>query len=140
MKKAKPIEEKPAVTQRYGLPLAQWEAMKAELMEILIWHARMKDLPTYSQIADELKTVKFERGSRALADLLTELSASEDAAGHGMISVMVVSKDTGRPGRGFLDQALKLGRKFNVSNPDSCELFWRAELTKVRNHWNDLNL
>jgi len=152
MKKAKPIKElsvddevatpaiDPAIPHRYGHPLDVWEAAKAELLEVLIWHARVKDLPNYNELAAELKTLKFEPGSHALNDLLTELTASEDAAGHGLIGALAISKKTGRPGVGFLNQALKLGRQFDPRNPAQCEKMWRAEVTHVRDYWKDLDL
>lgn len=129
---------KSEVTQRYGHPLAVWDAAKAELLEVLIWHARVKDLPSYADLATELKTIKFEPGSHALADLLTELSAAEDEAGHGLIAAVVVSKKTGRPGVGFLKQAQERGRQFDPRDPNQCERMWRAEVTRVRDAWKDL--
>jgi hypothetical protein len=127
-------------TQRYGHQLATWEAAKAELLEVLIWHARVKDLPTYADLAASLKVIKFEPGSHALADLLTELSAAEDEAGHGLIAAIVVSKKTGRPGAGFLKQAQERGRQFDLRDPNQCEKMWRTEVTRVRESWKDLTL
>lgn len=128
------------VAQRYGHPLPEWEAARAELLEVLIWHARVKDLPTYADLAAELKVIKFEPGSHALADLLTELTTAEDAAGHGLIAAIVVSKKTGRPGSGFLKQAQERGRVFDPRDPNQCEKMWRAEVTRVREAWQDLEL
>ena len=58
--------------------------------------------------------------------MLGQISEEEDAAGRGMLSVLVVHKDGDKmPGPGFFTLAKKLGR--DISDRDKC---WSDELTK----------
>ncbi|MFN3394684.1 MAG: hypothetical protein ACK424_09015, partial [Candidatus Thermochlorobacter sp.] len=67
----------------------------------------------------------------ALAAMLGEISAEEDKAGHGMISVIVVHKSGDKQaGPGFFELAKELGR--DTSDVLAC---WVAERNKVYAYW-----
>ncbi len=66
-----------------------------------------------------------------LARILSEISYEEEEVGRGMLSVLVVRKDTHRPGVGFFTLAEEeFGRA--QSNP---EAFWQREKAQVFTAW-----
>jgi hypothetical protein len=61
-----------------------------------------------------------------MATILGEISEAENARGRGMLSGVVVNRETGMPGDGFFTLARHLGRD------TSDELaFWQAEFQRV---------
>jgi molybdopterin synthase catalytic subunit len=46
----------------------------------------------YSELVTKIQTIHLEPDSYALAAMLGEISSEEDAAGHGMLTVIVVHK------------------------------------------------
>jgi hypothetical protein len=59
--------------------------------------------------------------------MLGEISSSEDEAGLGLLSVIVVHKDGDMmPGPGFFELAEELGRRF-----EDRTVFWITELKRV---------
>lgn len=75
----------------------------------------------------------MEPDSFALAHMLGEISEEENAAGRGMLSVIVVHKNGDmQPGPGFFQLAKKLGR--DTSDKTTC---WVNELHGVHRHWSE---
>jgi hypothetical protein len=90
----------------------------------------------YSDLVSRIGTIRMEPDSFALAHLLGEISEEEDAAGRGMLSVIVVHKDGDmQPGPGFFQLAKKLGR--DTSDKTTC---WVEELRRVHGHWSNPRL
>jgi hypothetical protein len=58
---------------------------------------------------------------------LRALSETEDDAGRGLLTAVVVRADTGRPGAGWFRLAADRGR--DVTDEDAC---WRAERERLR--------
>jgi hypothetical protein len=58
---------------------------------------------------------------------LRELSVDEDEAGRGLLSAVVVRRDTGRPGAGWFRLAADRGR--DSADPDQT---WQAERARLR--------
>jgi molybdopterin synthase catalytic subunit len=80
---------------------------------------------------EKVTEIDLEPNSYALAAMLGEISSEEDAAGRGMLSVIVVHKiGDMQPGPGFFDLAGELGR--DTSDILKC---WVEELKKVHRVW-----
>lgn len=116
---------------KFGITNAQWDAAKEEIRAILIKRVNEKRPIFYSELVEEVHTVKLRAKDPALDTLLDEISREEDAAGRGMLSVVVVRKppEESLPGSGFFKLAKKLGR--DTSDRNTC---WAEELVKVYSH------
>ena len=111
----------------YGYTDAQWNAAKEEMREVLIAVARDKGKISYTKLTEMVHTIHFSPEAAALHHMLGEISIEEDAAGRGMLSVIVVHKDGDMmPGPGFFKLAKKLGR--DISDRDKC---WINEFNRV---------
>jgi hypothetical protein len=99
------------MTIKYGYSLDEWNVTKEEMRKILLERARLRGMIPYSDLVERIHTIRLEPESPALAAMLGEISTEEDAAGRGMLSVIVVHKQGDmQPGPGFFDLAEKLGR------------------------------
>jgi hypothetical protein len=109
-----------------------WEKAKREARAIMIATAQTaKGTMTYNELASRITGVRFEPDSLALRELLGEISAAEDMAGRGMLSVVVVHQgEDCLPGHGFFTLAQGFGR--DTSNK---EKLWAAEFARVREVW-----
>jgi hypothetical protein len=116
----------------YGFSEAAWSAAKREVKEILAARAKLRGMIPYSDLVAKLKTIHLEAHDQRLFHLLGQVSSEEDAAGRGMLSVVVVHK-TGdmQPGPGFFELAKHLGR--DTSDLLKC---WVSELKKVHAYWS----
>lgn len=116
------------MTIKYGYSEEDWNTAKEEMMQILVGRAKLKDTISYSELVAQVQTIHLAPDSHALAAMLGEISSAENAAGRGMLSVLVVHKDGDmQPGPGFFDLAKSLGR-----NTGRVPLkFWIEELNRV---------
>jgi hypothetical protein len=88
---------------KYGYENADWEAAKEEMRDILIERAKVGGTIPYSALVNQVTTIHLEPDSYALAAMLGEMSSAEDAAGRGMLTVVVVHKEGEmKPGPGSL--------------------------------------
>ncbi len=104
--------------------------MKREISEILVETARRRATITYQQLTERLTVAQLAPNDPSLAPLLREISEAEDAAGRGLLTAVVVRRDTGRPGRGFYALASQRGR--DTTSPAAC---WQDELQRVYRAW-----
>lgn len=83
---------------------------------------------TYSALAAQLPPgARYRPNSRALSELLCQISLRSDAQGRGLLSAVVVRQDSGRPGNGFYGiAATRRGR--DVSDEVQC---WQGALEEV---------
>jgi hypothetical protein len=117
---------------RYGYTISDWNKAKEEMRKILIERAKVRGMIPYSESARQISTIHIEPDSYALAAMLGEISTEEDAAGRGMLSVIVVHKSGDmQPGPGFFELAKDLGR--DTKDILKC---WINELKKVHAYWN----
>jgi hypothetical protein len=114
----------------HGFAQSVWAAAKEEALAVLRGKAVQNNpLITYSEIAGAIRAVEFNPDDKGLHELLGEISVDENAAGRGMLSILVVHKHgEHKPGPGFFALARQLGKK--TSDPDQ---FFIAELAKVKN-------
>ena len=121
------------MTTKYGYSTESWYAAKEEMREILAERARLRGTIPYSELVGRIETISMEPDSYALAHMLGEISGEEDAAGRGMLSVIVVHKlGDMQPGPGFFQLAKKLGR--DTSDILTC---WIEELKHVQGYWSE---
>jgi hypothetical protein len=117
---------------KYGYSLSAWNTAKEEIKQILIERAKVRGMIPYGELTEMVETISLEPWSFAMAAMLGEISTEEDAAGRGMLSVVVVHKyGDMQPGPGFFELAEELGR--DTSDILRC---WIEELRKVHAWWS----
>jgi hypothetical protein len=117
---------------RYGFADADWTVAKTEMTAILVERAKLRGAIPYSDLVRQVRTIHLEPDSPALAAMLGEISEAEDAAGRGMLTVIVVHKHGDmQPGPGFFELAESLGR--NTQDIVKC---WVEELKRVHHYWS----
>lgn len=115
----------------HGFAQADWDAAKNEARAAMIECAKKRGMITYSDLVKQIHSVRLDAHDIRLDHLLGEVSADEDAAGRGMLTVLVVHKHGDmEPGRGFYKLAQALGR--NTSDLQKC---WVDELHRVHREW-----
>jgi len=120
------------VITKYEYPIDKWNEAKEEMKQILIRRAKVRGMIPYSELAGKINAISIQPESYALAAMLGEISSEENAAGHGMLSVVVVHKAGDmQPGPGFFKFAKELGR--DTSDILKC---WVDELKKVHAYWS----
>jgi len=112
----------------FGYAKAIWEQARETAREVLINRAASEGTISYSELCSRIPLQPpLEPDSYALAHMLGEISRSEDEAGLGLLSVIVVHKDGDMmPGPGFFELAEELGRRF-----EDRTVFWITELKRV---------
>ncbi len=111
----------------HGVPLELWNDLKAEIARELTIVARRQSTIAYSDLVRRISTFGLEANSRALHEILGEISVEENEWGRGLLSVVVVHKQgEQKPGQGFFTLAANLGR--DVSDKEAC---WIDELKHV---------
>ncbi|MDE0394271.1 MAG: hypothetical protein OYK82_05780 [Gammaproteobacteria bacterium] len=127
-------EETGRVTHRFGIPEDTWNTAKNAACREMSRAARREDQISYSDLAQHICRTTglcFEPYDPRYHEMLGEISKAEDAAGRGMLSVVVVHKDDdGLPGPGFFKLASRLGRTWR-SKVD----FWIEESKRVYAVW-----
>jgi len=108
-------------------------ALKAEMRDILINLARIKQPIAYSELAAQLQTAYIHYRAPAFGQILRDIAAEEEDAGRPMLAVLVVNKQTGICGAGFFKHAAAKGH--DVAEP---EQFWQDELTRVHDYWSNV--
>ncbi|WP_281926768.1 hypothetical protein [Roseibium album] len=116
----------------HGFSQADWDKAKTEARDAMIARAKKRGMITYSDLVDQMQSIKLGAHDPRLSILLDEISTEEDANGRGMLTVLVVHKvGDMEPGKGFYELAQALGRTF--SDPQE---FWIDELHRVHAEWS----
>ena len=112
------------------------DCMNRHVYETLRKVARAGGVITYAEIAP-LAGVDLNTGSgrREMGRILAEICQNEVGQGRPMLGSVVVRKDTGWPGRGYLRGAERLG-KFRGGVDEDGQAFWLQELNKVHAYWS----
>ena len=98
----------------------------------MIARAKMRGMIAYSDLVAEIRKIKLGAHDPRLFHFLGEISADEDAAGRGMLTVLVVHKNGDmQPGPGFFELAGTLGR--DTTDILKC---WVEELHRVHAVWS----
>jgi hypothetical protein len=77
---------------KHGFAKAGWDAAKEEARAVMIERARVRGMIPYSDLVKLIKSIKLDAHDPRLFHLLGEISSDEDAAGRGMLTVVVVHK------------------------------------------------
>jgi hypothetical protein len=110
----------------HGFSQADWDSAKEEARQMMIKRAKVRGMIPYSDLVKDITRIHVEPHDARLSHLLGEISSEEDAAGRGMLTVVVVHKvGDMQPGPGFFELARTLGR--DTSNLLEC---WVNELKK----------
>ena len=116
---------------KFGISRTQWEAAKAEALAIMIERAKVRGMIPYSELVSQIRAFTMQPHDPRFFHLLGELSNEEDAAGRGMLTVVVVHKvGDMQPGPGFFELAKGLGR--DTTDILKC---WVDELHRVHAVW-----
>ena len=89
---------------------------RREIKALLIEKALKNQNITYGALAGNITSCQLEHDSQELHALLGEISEQESRSGRGMLSVLVVRKDNGYPGKGFFTCAQGLG--YTIDPPE----------------------
>lgn len=117
---------------RHGFSEPAWNAAKEEARGIMIERAKVRGMIPYSDLVNQLASIKVDAHDTRLFHMLGEISSEEDAAGRGMLTVVVVHKHGDmQPGPGFFELAKRLGR--DTKDVMKC---WVDELHKVHAVWS----
>ena len=122
---------------KHGFAQDAWEKAKAEAREIMITRARLRGMIPYSELANKIKGIRLGAYDQRFFHFLGEISQDEDAAGRGMLTVLVVHKSGDmQPGPGFYELASYLER--DTRDGLKC---WIEELHRVHAIWSsDANI
>lgn len=116
----------------HGFSQSDWEAGKQEARSIMIDRAKVRGVLAYSDLVQQIRSINLEPHDPRLFHLLDEISTEEDAAGRGMLTVVVVHKiGDMQPGPGFFELARSLRR--DTTDLVGC---WVAELHRVHAIWS----
>ena len=115
----------------FGFTPDEWNNAKEEVRQLLVARAKHQETITYSEVVQQVHTIQLQPDSQGFHHMLGEISEDENFAGRGMLSAIVVLKETGLPGKGFFTLAEKLDR--TVSDSYS---FWIDELKTVYSYWS----
>ena len=107
----------------HGFSADIWNAAKHEAREAMIEVAGREDTISYSDLVQRIKSCCLEPQDPRLAHMLGEISSSEDAAGRGLLTVVVIHKNGDmKPGPGFFnwrnggDEIRRTGFGFGAKN------------------------
>jgi len=99
----------------------------------MIKRAQKRGMITYTELTNAISAIRFQPDDFDLANLLDEISTEENAAGRGMLTVIVVHKKGDmEPGAGFYELARDLGKSFTEQ-----VAFWVKELHAVHDTWSN---
>ncbi len=124
----------------YGFAQSVWADAKEEALAVLRGKAVQNNpLITYSEIAGAIRAIEFNPDDKGLHELLGEISVDENAAGRGMLSILVVHKHGAhKPGPGFLPSLGNSARRhliqINSLSPNSRKL--RVKMLRFPFQWN----
>ena len=119
----------------WGYHVEDLKRAAEETRTILIEVARSGGTISYTDLCWKIKSVSVEPDSHALAHILGEVSAGEDRKGGGMLSVLVVYKNSPdlRPGPGFFNLAREVG--YDLPDREAEDAFWIRQSKKVYEQW-----
>ncbi len=99
----------------------------------LIETAKKNSTVSYSEIASILGiTSPGNYMGSEVGKVVEEISIVEALNRRPMLNAVVVTKETGLPGKGFFELAMRLGK---LAPQDDEKDFWERELQEVYNTW-----
>jgi hypothetical protein len=111
----------------FKIPQQSWDEAKSQAVAAMIERAKVRGTIPYSDLVQKISAVEFQPHDTRLFHLLGRISVDEDAAGRGMLSVVVVHKRGDmEPGPGFF----VLGEHLGYDTRDLLR-FWIEQLKRV---------
>lgn len=106
----------------------------AAIRDRLIAAARRREVVHYADLAKATgREMKGPNWAAHIGRILGRISSAEARAGRPLLSVIVVSRDSGRPGGGFLT----LGQELHLLEPGEDEdSFVRRQTERVYDYWS----
>ncbi|MDO8468161.1 MAG: hypothetical protein Q7S29_00175 [Candidatus Peribacter sp.] len=115
----------------FGIAPDVWKKAVERIREILVQKAKDKQLIYYSELSPMLSNIlTIGAHDPPLHHMLGEVSSSEDTAGRGLLSVLVIDKENHQPGHGFFDLARERGR--DIADDDK---LFAKEVQNVFDAW-----
>ena len=115
----------------HGFTQQSWNQAKSEAKYLLSQRAKLRGQMTYTELVQSFESIKLAPHDPRLCHFLDEVSAEEDEAGRGLLTVIVVHKQGDmQPGTGFFELAESRGR--DASDVLAC---WIDEAKKVWAYW-----
>jgi hypothetical protein len=108
------------------------DALKAEIRAILVGLAKQRKTISYSGLCAQIHTAYLHHRAPIFHNLLREISEDEVADGEPITAVLVVQKQSGRPGAGFYKTAAAKG--YDVSDP---EAYWQMRFDELCDYWSE---
>lgn len=125
-----------AEQSKYGHTVESWDKAKAELRDILISFAKLVKTTYYDDLIYRLSPViTFQKDDGGFFAMLAEISTAENEAGRGMLSVVAVNKDNGKPADNFYALAKELGKDYKDR-----EEFYINEFKYVCDYWSNVKV
>jgi hypothetical protein len=115
---------------RRKLADTQWDAVQAEIRQLIIETAKAKQLITYSELTGMLQTAYVHYHSHVLTRMLIDIGSEERAAGRPLLPALVIAKQSGRPGPGYFKLA---PGEDEVGDPIQ---EWEQEVQRVYHYWS----
>lgn len=110
----------------FGYKSEDWEKAKVEAEEYLIESAKKKCTISYGDLALKIKTIHIEAYGEAMSNFLDEISRKTFDAYGFMLSSLVITKSTGKPGQGFWTLAQVLNGEQKIWG-----YWYRKEIEKI---------
>ncbi len=124
------------VGSRWEVDDADWDRVRADLRNRLESIARQGvGLIFYGDLVRGIPEISGP-DSHALHAMLGEMSTQCHAEKMPLLSALVITKDTKRPGKGFYQLAEGLGVGAGVRNRDDQDLFWAREVRRCYDAWS----
>ncbi len=125
------LEVDPHSPYKWGHHIQDLKRAIAETEKILVRIAQRKKLITYSDLCEQIKSVKFTPDDHAFHAVLGEVSVRGNKNGKGLLSVLVVykNKDKQRPGPGFFNMGRWLGHE--LPDKEAEDIFWGEQANRV---------
>jgi hypothetical protein len=117
---------------RFNIADDVWEAAVDEIFDLLLAVARRRTTTTYSDVVSRMRTVHLEPDSHAFHSMLGDASRRAFDEGGPLLSVVVLGRETHRPGGGFFDLARDLGFDVGEGRDDEGPFLGRAAQTGAR--------
>lgn len=116
---------------KWGHHIEKLKQAIIETEKILVRVAQKRTLITYSDLCEQITSVKFAPEDHAFHAVLGEVSVRGNRNGEGLLSVLVVYKnrDRQRPGPGFFNMGRWLG--YELPNQEAEDAFWAEQANRV---------
>jgi hypothetical protein len=101
----------------------------------LVWAARRRATFKYGDVGQLMGLSGGPEAMREVIQIISEIAQAEHQAGRPLLSAVVVTTKTGRPGKGFFEQAVELGKLPAQTGTEERGRFWEKELARVYSVW-----